>query len=69
MSDCGGCEGLGSHRRWCPEVVGAAASRLGLQSEKAQDLGDRVGANCYDAANALYRAAGLLLVEARRRMS
>jgi len=69
MRDCGGCEGLGSHRRWCPEVVGEAASYLGLKSEEAEHLGDLVGANCAGAANALYRAAGLLLVEARRRMS
>ena len=63
--DCGGCQGLGSHRRWCPAVVGYRAHRLGKQSEQAENLADSVGANHPGAANALYHAAGLLAAAAR----
>lgn len=37
---CGGCAGLGSHRRWCPAVVGAHAARIGQIAEALEDLGD-----------------------------
>ena len=57
---CGGCAGLGAHRRWCPAVVGQIASALGRWSEQAEALGDQVGANCPEAANHLYRASSLL---------
>ena len=69
MNDCGGCAGLGSHKRWCPEVVGRAASYLGLMSERADGLGDTVGANCCEATNHLYKAAALLRLEAQERMT
>ena len=69
MSNCGGCEGLGSHTRWCPEVVGIAASMLGREAEAADNLADIVGGNCPAASNALYRAASLLRIEADRRMN
>lgn len=37
---CGGCHGLGSHRRWCPVVVGATAARIGQMGDDLDDLGD-----------------------------
>lgn len=64
-SDCGGCEGIGAHKRWCEAEHGWAAHRLGRQAAKAEALADEVGSNHYDAANALYRAAGLLTEKAK----
>jgi hypothetical protein len=66
MNDCGGCHGLGSHRRWCPALVGPHASALGQLGEQAEALGDSIGANDHGAANACYHAADILLQEARR---
>lgn len=63
---CGGCAGMGAHKRWCPVVVGAEASRRGKWSEQIESLGDTVGSNNPIAANHLYRAAGLLLEDAKR---
>ena len=56
MSTCGGCRGLGSHQRWCPESVGPIASRRGRQAQAAEDLADVVGSNNMHAANLLYQA-------------
>jgi hypothetical protein len=64
---CGGCEGQGAHWRWCPWVVGANASIMGQQADRAESLGDSVGANEPGAANHLYAAAALLREGARRR--
>lgn len=63
---CGGCEGQGSHKRWCPENVGPTASRLGHWSERAEVLADEVGANDFGASNHLYAASALLLGEAHQ---
>jgi hypothetical protein len=57
---CGGCEGQGAHVRWCPEVVGPAASIMGSYAERAESLGDSVGPNDMGAANHLWAAAALL---------
>lgn len=65
--DCGGCQGLGSHRRWCEAVVGRHASIMGAQAERAESLGDSVGPNEMGAANCLWRAASLLREGARMR--
>jgi hypothetical protein len=62
---CGGCLGKGSHRRWCPVLVGTEASRLGTWAEQAEGMGDQVGSNCPAAANHLYRASALLRARAR----
>lgn len=62
---CGGCEGLGSHRRWCVVAVGYAASRRGIWSEKAEALADEIGCNEPGAANLLYHASSVLLRAAR----
>lgn len=66
--DCGGCEGKGAHRRWCPASVGHSASVFGQAAEEAEALGDRVGSNEMGAANLLYSASGRLrtLALARR---
>lgn len=61
---CGGCEGKGSHRRWCEASVGRGASLLGRYSEQAESLADSVGANNTGAASYLYAAAGLLRKDA-----
>ena len=66
MSTCGGCKGLGSHQRWCPESVGRIASMRGRQAQVAEDLGDVVGSNHFRAANLLYQAAALLKEDALR---
>lgn len=64
-ADCGGCRGEGSHRRWCPEVVGHEAARLGRLAEEAESLGDRIGSNDPSAANRLYEMAEDLTLAAR----
>ena len=64
MRECGGCQGLGSHWRWCPKVVGIHAYVAGTQAETAENLADSVGANNTGAANHLYAAAGLLRQDA-----
>ena len=57
---CGGCLGLGAHRRWCIAVVGRMASYLGGLGKEADGLADMVGSNDPAAANHLYAAAELL---------
>ena len=64
MSDCGGCAGLGAHRRWCEAVVGPTAARLGALAEQADDMGDRVGPLDPDACNRLWTVAGELRAKA-----
>lgn len=53
--DCGGCEGLGSHRRTCPTQPGWNWARLYMI---ADDLGDSIGSNDHEAANMAYAIAG-----------
>lgn len=62
---CGGCQGLGAHVRWCPEVVGVRASRLGVLADRVEALADEIGATSPQAANDLYRVAAHLLAEAK----
>ena len=40
IRDCGGCNDLGAHARWCPEVHGRLAARYGSQASKAEALAD-----------------------------
>jgi len=63
---CGGCTGMGAHKRWCEKVVGWHARRLGIQSERAEALADEIGASVPSAANACYWAASRLSEEARK---
>ena len=65
MRTCGGCKGLGSHQRWCPESVGPIASMQGRQAQAAEDLADAVGSNNTHAANLLYQASALLNQQAK----
>jgi uncharacterized coiled-coil protein SlyX len=62
---CGGCARQGAHKRWCPEVVGEKAARLGRLAEEAESLGDRIGAYDPESANDCYRAEARLAVAAR----
>lgn len=60
--NCGGCLFPGgSHKRWCPKVVGSIASMRGKQSEAIEQLADEIGANFPEVANALYRQAKVML--------
>lgn len=63
--DCGGCAGLGSHRRWCPVVVGRNASYIGRLAEQAGALGDSIGPNECGAANHAWAASALLRAKAQ----
>lgn len=55
---CGGCQGLGSHRRHCPRNPNYDI-RL-MWADRAEDIGDSIGPNNMGAANHCYTAAGLL---------
>jgi hypothetical protein len=57
---CGGCAGLGAHRRWCEAVVGRAASRFGPMSERVESMGDEIGGNNPGMANRCYELAARL---------
>lgn len=50
---CGGCRGLGAHRRWCPTVVGTTAARVGQLGDDLDDLGDILPPALANAAWAL----------------
>lgn len=55
---CGGCQGIGSHRRHCrrnPDFD----HRLEL-ADKLDSLGDDVGGYHHGAANLIYEAEGIL---------
>jgi hypothetical protein len=60
IKDCGGCAGLGAHRRWCPYAVGETAAYFGQLSEKAESLGDAIGPNDMGAANMAWQVAAIL---------
>lgn len=55
MTSCGGCEGLGAHRRTCPTQPGWNWARLYMI---ADELGDSIGSNDIEAANMAYAIAG-----------
>jgi hypothetical protein len=57
-SGCGGCEGMGAHRRHCPRNPNYT-HWLPMQAA-AEDLGDRVGSNNTGLANTFYAAASEL---------
>lgn len=65
--ECGGCAGMGSHKRWCEAAVGRHAAMLGRWSQRADSLGDDVGPNEMGASNHLWAAAALLAEAARMR--
>ena len=61
---CGGCDGKGSHWRWCRHHVGLTAHLAGTRAEQAESLADSIGANNAGAANHLYAAASMLRADA-----
>ena len=65
-ADCGGCQGLGNHRRHCRKNPDYTYERE--LADQAENLGDIIGANCCGAANACYRAAGLLNKQAEEKL-
>ncbi len=58
--ECGGCLGLGSHRRWCPASVGPRAAMLGGAADRLAAAGDLIGASDTVTANRCYSLAGRL---------
>lgn len=58
---CGGCRGLGSHARHCPDHPTYTEWRK--LADRAEDLGDAIGSNNMAAANACYRASALLMAQ------
>ena len=60
IKDCGGCAGLGSHRRWCPYAVGETAAYFGQLSERADSIADAIGPNDMGAANMAWQVAAIL---------
>lgn len=54
VTDCGGCRGLGSHRRWCPALVGKFDAVYGPISEQLNGIGDTIGSNNPGLANKAY---------------
>lgn len=67
MADCGGCNGLGNHRRDCPQNPEYTHARM--LADRAESLGDQIGASNPGAANHLYAAAGLLMVQHREQIT
>ena len=63
-SQCGGCQGKGSHARHCPRNPHYSYARE--LADKAENLGDLIGATNPAAANACYRASGLLALQAAK---
>ena len=53
--ECGGCQGLGAHSPRCRTRPGFIWKIL---ADKAEGLGDTIGANDYEAANTAYGLAG-----------
>lgn len=60
---CGGCAGLGSHRRHCPHSP--TYNRWLELADRAEDLGDQIGSNDTQAANHAYAIAGHLRRKAK----
>lgn len=58
MTDCGGCQEKGSHRRWCANKVGRAASIYGPMAERLEAMGDTVGPNNMELSNRLWSLSG-----------
>lgn len=55
---CGGCAGMGSHRKHCPRNPNY--TYLGYLADLAEDMGDRIGGTDPGAANHCYAASGIL---------
>jgi hypothetical protein len=57
-TNCGGCQNLGSHRRWCRNKVGLSASIYGPMAERLESIGDTVGPNHMGLSNKLWQLSG-----------
>lgn len=55
---CGGCQDIGSHRRHCRKNPNY--NRYLELADRAENLGDEIGANDPGLANIAYRLSGLL---------
>lgn len=56
MTDCGGCQGLGSHQRYCPRNPDYHPWRR--LADQAEGIGDTIGSNDTGTANQAYALAG-----------
>jgi len=59
-TNCGGCRGEGSHRRWCRAKVGLSASIYGPMAEELESMGDAVGPNNMELSNRLWALSGAM---------
>lgn len=59
--ECGGCKGMGGHRRHCRQNPDYTYARV--LADIAESAGDRIGGNNPGAASHCYAAAGLLLAQ------
>lgn len=58
---CTECRGVaGQHRPWCANLVGQHASDVGLLSQEAEALGDRLALDDPTSANTAYQLASRL---------
>jgi hypothetical protein len=55
---CGGCKGLGAHRRHCPHSP--EYNRWRELADEAEDIGDRIGPNDHGLANTAYALSSSL---------
>lgn len=60
---CGGCLGIGAHRKYCPHHPNWHPWRQ--LADRAEDIGDRIGSNDTEIANTAYYLSSMI----RNRMS
>lgn len=58
IGGCGGCRGIGAHRRHCPHHPDYHPWRI--LAERAESIGDSIGANEPGIANRAYALAGAI---------
>ena len=64
--ECGGCQGLGNHRRLCPHHPDYHPWRR--LAQMAEDIGDTIGSNDPGLANRAYDLAGRINALVRDRV-
>jgi hypothetical protein len=57
-TECGGCRGIGSHRRFCPHHPDYHPWKQ--LAQMAEDIGDRIGSNDTGLANRAYALSGAI---------
>lgn len=55
---CGGCRGIGNHRRHCPHHPNYHPWRV--LADRAEDIGDTIGSNEPGIANRAYQLGALI---------